>query len=178
LFRLCSKTGSIVRLTEDTFDLNEPDRRALSSITPGTELRITTVIDEQEIRLPDAAQKAVNRLLHNLAEGLLNADGPHLRSASSPARTSFPTGKPDRGLPVHLLTSKHELSTQQAADLLGLSRTYVAQLIDQGTLPAFHVGTHRRLRANDAIAYKQHPETRLNSLQAITAADNTLGLTY
>jgi excisionase family DNA binding protein len=69
-------------------------------------------------------QKAVNRLLHDLAEGL----------------------------PVHLLTSKHELSTQQAADLLGLSRTYVAQLIDQGTLPAFHVGTHRRLRANDIIA--------------------------
>jgi excisionase family DNA binding protein len=62
----------------------------------------------------------------------------------------------------HLLTSKHELSTQQAADLLGLSRTYVAQLINQGTLPAFHVGTHRRLRANDAIAYKQHRETRLD----------------
>jgi hypothetical protein len=97
----------MIRLTEDTFDLNEQDRRALSSITPGTELRITTVIDEQEIRLLDAAQKAVNRLLHDLAEGL----------------------------PVHLLTNKHELSTQQAADLLGLSRTYVAQLIDQGTLP-------------------------------------------
>jgi molybdopterin-guanine dinucleotide biosynthesis protein A len=29
---------------------------------------------------------------------LLHADGPHLRSASSPTRTSFPTGKPDRGL--------------------------------------------------------------------------------
>jgi hypothetical protein len=31
-------------------------------------------------------------------KGLLHADGPHLRSASSPARESFPTGKPDRGL--------------------------------------------------------------------------------
>jgi excisionase family DNA binding protein len=140
----------MTKLSQDTFDLNEQDRRALSSIAPGTELRITTVIGEREIRLPEAVQKAVNRLLHDLAEGL----------------------------PVHLLTSKHELSTQQAADLLGLSRTYVAQLIDQGTLPAFHVGTHRRLRANDVIAYKQHRETRLNSLQAITDADTALGLTY
>ena len=40
-------------------------------------------------------------------------------------------------------------------------------------MPAFHVGTHRRLRANDVIAYKQHRETRLNSLHAITDADNT-----
>ena len=140
----------MVRLAENTFDLNEHDRRALSSITSETELRITTVIGEKEIRLPEAAQKAVNRLLHDLAEGL----------------------------PVHLLTSKHELSTQQAADLLGLSRTYVAQLIDQGTLPAVLVGTHRRLRANDVITYKQHREARLTALQAITDADNALGLTY
>ena len=43
------------------------------------------------------------------------------------------------------------MTTQQAAEILGISRTYVVRLIDQGSIPAYLVGTHRRLRAIDVL---------------------------
>jgi excisionase family DNA binding protein len=78
---------------------------------------------------------------------------------------------------VHLLTDDDELTTQHAADILGLSRTYVVRLIDQGNLPAHMVGTHRRLRANDVIAYRARRDDRLAAVAAISAADDDLGIT-
>ena len=71
-----------------------------------------------------------------------------------------------------------DLTTQQAAELLGLSRTYVVRLIDQGTLPGHMVGTHRRLRASDVLAYRTDRAHRLDALDAITSADEDLGLPY
>ena len=48
-----------------------------------------------------------------------------------------------------------EMTTQQVANLLGVSRPFVIKLIDEGRLPGHKVGTHRRVYTRDAHAYKQ-----------------------
>ena len=64
------------------------------------------------------------------------------------------------------------LSTQQVADILGVSRPFVVKLIDGGQLPAQFVGTHRRVRAGDLEAYqykrRQKSRAAMDELVALT----------
>lgn len=49
---------------------------------------------------------------------------------------------------------EEEMTTQQVANLLGVSRPFVVKLIDEGQLTGHKVGTHRRVYTRDAVAYK------------------------
>lgn len=61
-----------------------------------------------------------------------------------------------RGQSVSLLRRDQEITTQQAADLLGLSRPTIVKLIDDGALEANIPGAVRRkLRLSDVLAYKE-----------------------
>lgn len=48
-----------------------------------------------------------------------------------------------------------EMTTQQVANLLGVSRPFVVKLIDEGKLPGHKVGTHRRVYTRDAHVFKE-----------------------
>jgi len=77
-------------------------------------------------------------------------------------------------LPVHA-----DLTTQRAADLLGVSRPYLVRLLDEGKIPFHKVGTHRRVWAADVIAYQAQRQAKSKRLlNDLTEEALELGLGY
>ena len=82
-----------------------------------------------------------------------------------------------QGHAVALTPIHEELTTQQAAGLLNVSRPFFVQLLEKGELPFRKVGTRRRVKLHDVIAYKRELyEKRLQTLNELTAYDQELGL--
>ena len=68
-----------------------------------------------------------------------------------------------------------ELTTQQAATLLGVSRTHLVELLDRGSIAHRKVGRHRRVKRSSILAYRRMTE-RERTLDDLTALDQDLGL--
>ena len=75
----------------------------------------------------------------------------------------------EQGEGVLILPATQELTTQSAADMLGVSRQYLVQLLEQGRVPFHKAGTHRRVYLKDLMEYrKQRDAARRNMLDEIT----------
>lgn len=70
-----------------------------------------------------------------------------------------------------------QLTTQQAADFLGVSRPTLVKVIDAGGLPATVVGRHRRVTLSDLLAYRDElARTRAAALQEMADIARAEGL--
>jgi excisionase family DNA binding protein len=88
--------------------------------------------DGKQLRVSKAMQVSVNKL----AEAIL-------------------AGEVAAVIPV-----EQELTTQEAADLLNVSRQYVVRLIDEGKIPGTRTGKHRRVRLADVLRYRAERDAR------------------
>ena len=82
-----------------------------------------------------------------------------------------------RGNAFAVTPIRSELTTQQAADLLNVSRPYLVKLIDQDVIPSRKVGVQRRLLLDDVIAYKKVMYAKqLQGMAELTELSQELGL--
>ena len=115
-------------------------------------VRVRDKSQEQIIELPSGAVQLLLRLLENMASG---------RAVTIMARSA-------------------ELTTQQAADVLNVSRPFlVTQLLETKKIPYHKVGTHRRVRLDDVLRYKEQiDKDRRQVLDELAAQAQELGLGY
>ena len=144
-----------------------------------------------QIPSPEAAKeaKAALRVLAPLAAAQrprhvrVKPDGASERSVTVPAEAfelfvevlaQMANGNAVTIVPVHA-----ELTTQQAADLLNVSRPYLVRLLETGKLPFRKVGKHRRILFAHLAEYrKQDEERRRQVMQELAAEAQRHGLGY
>ncbi|MET3602137.1 helix-turn-helix domain-containing protein [Martelella mangrovi] len=79
--------------------------------------------------------------------------------------------------PVSLIPHEAELTTQQAADFLNVSRPHLVRQLEDGKLAFRKVGSHRRIRFGDLVAYEKACKSdQLKALDELNADAQRLGL--
>ena len=148
--------GSLPLLpSEVDIELAKESSRALSMILATKEVvqKVTIQSDGEKtkVELPMSAFRLFIDILANLSQG--NAV---------------------QVVPVHA-----EITTQEAADLLMVSRPYFIKLLDENKIPYRKVGTHRRIRYSDLLEFKNNEEQlRESALDELAAQAQKLGMGY
>src|SRR5580704_7669062 len=149
-------------------------------------MTIPAFAKELDSRLPSADEKAVaNQLRRILAAQMSVGAKLRLREGERPVEISLTPGLSNllmdllrhvgRGDAVTLVPVSQMLTTQQAADILNVSRPFLIGLLDKEAIKHTLVGRHRRIKAEDLFAYKRtRDQERSDALGALAASDADL----
>lgn len=141
--------------SEDIEAATTAQRELAAYLATGLETKLVQLVDANDrshaIELPATALQLLSDILSELADG--NAV---------------------KIVPVHA-----ELTTQEAADLLNVSRPHLVKLLENGALAHHKTGKHRRVRFDDLMAYKQARDDKsTQALDRLAAEAQELGLGY
>lgn len=152
---LLAETFQTIAPTEaDTQLAQESSRRLAGKIGKKNSVRIQVLDDGKQAETIAVPASALRLLLHILTE--------------------MAQGNAVTLIPVHA-----ELTTQQAADLLNVSRPFLVDLLESGQIPHRKVGSHRRVLFRDVMDYKRKiDEDRLKALDELAAQAQELNMGY
>lgn len=124
--------------------------KQLDNILQKTDNEVKLVTnDGEEITLPKSVNYVLSYLVHLMASGKA----------------------------VSIVPYSKELTTQEAADLLNVSRPYLIKLLEQGEIPYIMVGTHRRVPFEELMKYKEQRDAkRSEGLQKLIELTEEAGL--
>lgn len=121
--------------------------KGISSEKSGVEIEIEET--KERIIIPASALKLLSELLKNMS----------------------------KGLPFSLVPVAMEVTTQKAAEILGVSRPYLVKLLEEGKIEFTKVGRHRRLKIEDVMDYKKKmKQEQRRRLMEMMEADEESGL--
>jgi len=133
------------------------------------------------VSIPDSEQQqvqAVERLLHGGIPVLANPSG----ERSERPKTVFEVLRAavkfmSDGQSVILVPENKVVTTQRAADILGMSRPFFIKLLDAGTMPYHRVGNQRRVYLRDVLEYgRKRDRERLAALDRLARDAYEAGL--
>ena len=138
--------------SQEDIELAETSSRILSSYIEDQETQNIRIIEDDEtITIPAVAFRLLVQILSQMAKG--NA--------------------------IIIIPIHAELTTQEAADFLNVSRPFLVKLLDSGQIPYRKVGTHRRVYFKDVAEYKKRiDEQRSKTLDELVAQAQELNMGY
>lgn len=140
-------------------------------------------------RVPVAASEDERLDLHEIGRMLRKAQDSHVPKLVGPCGEEVPLPESlfhllrqvvddlAQGQVVTLVSSNKELTTQQAANMLSMSRPYLVKLLERGEIPFAKTGAHRRILFTDLMEYKARRDTeRRRGLAELTQLSQDIGL--
>ncbi len=114
---------------------------------------------KEPVTLPESEESQIrelNRMLQLGSPALVGTAGERLELPDAVYRLLKDIARNMQlGRAIILIPENQQLTTQRAADLLGVSRPHLIKLLEAGDLPYHKAGSHRRIYLKDLIAYQK-----------------------